>query len=183
MNQTALLIIDVQKGLDDPSLGERNNPEAESNMARLLAAWRGKGLPVIYIRHCSVEADSPLRPERPGNAFKDEVQPQPGETEFTKTTNSAFVGTRLQEHLGKHAISELVIIGLTTDHCVSASARNASDLGYDVTVVSDATAAHGRVGYDGVAYTSEMIHRVSLVTLDGEFGTVRSTDEVLELID
>lgn len=75
MRKTALLVIDVQKGLDDPSLGKRNNSDAEANIALLLSEWRKHELPVIHIRHCSVEPNSPLRPELPGNEFKEEAQP------------------------------------------------------------------------------------------------------------
>lgn len=175
----ALLIIDVQKGLAEPSLGLRNNPGAEDNMSALLEAWREHELPVIHIRHCSVESNSPLRPELPGNAYKDEVRPLPGEKEFTKTVNSAFIGTGLEQYLRVSDISALVIIGLTTDHCVSASTRMASDLGFNVTLVTDATAAFERVGYDGVHYSGDEIHRVNLVSLDGEFCVLRSTAEVL----
>jgi nicotinamidase-related amidase len=182
MRKTALLVIDVQKGLDDPSLGRRNNPDAEANIARLLAAWRERERPLIHIRHNSTEPNSPLRPELPGNAFKDEARPLPGEKQFTKTVNSAFIGTGLAEYLHEQGISSLVIVGLTTDHCVSASTRMASDLGFDVTLVADATAAHERVGYDGVLYSAEDIHKINLVSLDGEFCTVRSTEEVLKEI-
>ena len=178
----ALLVIDVQKGLAEPSLGERNNPQAESNMAALLAAWRQRGWPLIYIRHCSTEAASFLRPELPGNAYKDEVMPLPGEIEFTKSTNSAFVGTGLEQHLRTAGIARLVIVGLTTDHCVSASTRSASDLGFEVTLVSDATAAFGRTAFDDVYYSGDEIHRVNLVSLDGEFCRVRSTAAILDEI-
>ncbi|MDH3218547.1 MAG: cysteine hydrolase [Gammaproteobacteria bacterium] len=178
-DDVALLLIDVQKGLDDPDLGRRNNPDAEANMALLLAEWRRRGLPVIHIRHCSVEAGSKLRPELPGNDYKDEVRPLPGEKEFTKTVNSAFIGTGLEDHLQRSAISKLVIVGLTTDHCVSASTRMASDLGFDVILVADATAAFERCGYDGRQYAAEDIHRVNLVSLDEEFCAVRTTAEVL----
>jgi nicotinamidase-related amidase len=175
----ALLIIDVQKGLSAPSLGLRNNPDAEINIAALLASWREQRRPVVHIRHCSVKPASPLRPELPGNAYKDEVKPLVGEKEFTKTVNSAFVGTGLEQYLRESGISALVIAGLTTDHCVSASTRSASDLGFEVTLVSDATAAFERNGYDGVHYSGEQIHRVNLVSLDGEFCRVVSTSELL----
>jgi nicotinamidase-related amidase len=177
--ESALLIIDVQQGLDDPSLGRRSTPEAESNIALLLSKWRRRGLPVVHVRHCSVKPDSLLRPELPGNAFKPEAQPLPGETVVLKSTHSAFVGTGLQDYLREQDISSLVIAGLTTDHCVSASTRMASDLGFEVTLVSDATAAFERVGFDGVLYSAEEIHKVNLVSLDGEFCTVRSTADVL----
>ena len=99
VSEPILLLIDVQQGLASPSLGQRNNPQAESNMARLLAAWRAHGLPILHIQHCSTEPDSPLRPELPGNAFKKEVQPKAGEPVFRKTVNSAFIGTGLEQYL------------------------------------------------------------------------------------
>ena len=179
MEKIALLIIDVQKGLDHPSMGQRNNPDAESNMALLLAAWRKHKRPIIHIRHCSVQPNSMLRPELPGNAFKDEVLPLAGEKEFTKTVNSAFVGTALETYLHEHEISSLVIIGLTTDHCVSASTRTASDLGFNVTLVSDATATFERKGHDGVLHAADDIHNIHLASLNGEFCAVRSTEDVL----
>ena len=51
---TVLIIIDVQKGFDDPVWGARNNPEAESNIAALLEAWRNSGRPIIHIQHNSL---------------------------------------------------------------------------------------------------------------------------------
>ena len=180
MENTALLIIDVQKGLDDPIWGKRNNPGAESNIALLLSAWRHGELPVIHVRHCSVEPNSPLRPELPGNEFKEEAMPLPGEKQFSKTVNSAFVGTDLENYLNECGISSLVIVGLTTDHCVSTSVRMAANLGFQVTLVSDATATFDRTGYDGKLYAADEIHRINLTSLNGEFCMVRKTEEVLQ---
>lgn len=179
MSKTALLVIDVQKGLDDPSLGRRNNPDAEANMARLIAAWREGQRPLIHIKHNSTEPNSPLRPGLPGNAFKDEARPLPGEKQFSKTVNSAFIGTGLTEYLHEQGIDSLVVVGLTTDHCVSTSVRMAANLGFAVTLVADATATHERIGYDGVHYSAEEIHKINLVSLAGEFCTVCSTEDVL----
>jgi nicotinamidase-related amidase len=182
MRKTALLVIDVQKGLDDPSWGKRNNPDAESNIALLLSEWRKHELPIIHIRHYSVGSNSPLRPELPGNEFKEEAQPLPEEKQFSKSVNSAFIGTELEKYLQEHQISSLVIVGLTTDHCVSASTRMAADLGFNVTLISDATATFEREGYDGALYSADDIHKINLVSLHGEFCIVRSTEEVLEEI-
>ncbi len=179
----ALLIIDVQQGLADPKLGKRNNPGAESNMAALLQAFRRRGLPIVHIGHDSTEPDSPLRPELPGNAFKQEVLPLAGETVMRKQVNSAFIGTELEAYLRERGIDALIIVGLTTDHCVSASTHMASDLGFDVTLVADATAAFERGGYDGIHYSAETIHQVNLVSLDGEFCRVRNTAELLRELD
>ena len=177
--RTALILVDVQKGLDDPSQGQRSNPDAETRMAELLADWRARQAPIIHIRHCSTETDSKLRPELPGNAFKDEVMPEAGEIVFEKSVNSAFVGTGLEDYLRRQGIERVVIVGLTADHCVSATTRSASDLGFEVTLVADATAAFERTGYDGRHYSGDDIHRVSLVSLDGEFCRVLATRDIL----
>ena len=180
MKNKALLIIDVQKGFDEPSWGRRNNADAEKNMAQLLSAWRHQKAPVIHVRHNSMEQKSPLRPGLLGNEFKDEVQPLPGEKQFSKMVNSAFIGTELDKYLRAQRISSLVVVGLTTDHCVSTTVRMAANLGFDVTLVSDATATFDRTDKDGKIYSAEKIHRINLVSLDKEFCTVCTTAEVLQ---
>ncbi|MGB1111297.1 MAG: cysteine hydrolase family protein, partial [Gammaproteobacteria bacterium] len=144
-----------------------------------LERWREIEQPVIHIQHCSTEPNSPLRPDQPGNAFKDEAQPMAGEMQFKKSVNSAFIGTELEAYLRGLDIHNLVIVGLTTDHCVSTTTRMAGNLGFDVTLVSDATATFDRTGPDGVHYTADEIHRIHLASLHGEFCSVRSTQWVL----
>lgn len=181
MKNTALIIVDVQKGLDDPSLGNRNNPNAERNISLLLAEWRKHHRPIVHIQHCSVEPDSPLRANQPGCDFKSEVKPLSGEQHFTKTVNSAFIGTGLGDYLRNHEIDTLVIVGLTTDHCVSSTTRMAGNLGFDVTLASDATATFDRTGHDGSPHSADSIHDVHLASLNGEFCTVKTTEEILSL--
>ena len=181
MNQSAdaspaLLVIDVQQGLDNPRLGPRNNPDAEKRIADLLAAWRAAGRPVIHVQHMSVEPNSLLRPGLPGNTIKKEALPIAGEPLFQKNVNSAFIGTDLEKYL---RIENLVMVGLTTEHCISSSARMAANLGFNVTVVADATATFGRRGFDGTHYSAELVHGVELASLKGEFATVRNSSEVL----
>ena len=178
-SRTALLLIDVQQGLDDPRWGARNNPEAEQRIAELLAAWRATDRPVIHIQHLSREPESPLREDAPGHAFKVEALPIPGEPVFRKQVNSAFIGTDLETHLRARGIGTLVVAGITTDHCVSSTARMAANLGFRVTVIEDATATFERRGPDGIHYSAEVMHRVALASLHGEFATIRSTREVL----
>jgi nicotinamidase-related amidase len=115
----------------------------------------------------------------PGNAFKPEAAPVEGEPVFQKTVNSAFIGTELEAHLRREGIDDLVIVGLTTDHCISTSVRMAGNLGFDVVVVEDATATHDRTGPDGIHYSAEQMHRLALASLHGEFARVRTTEDVL----
>ena len=179
MNNTALLIIDVQMGLDAPQLGKRNNQDAESNMATLLAKWRKSSGTVIHVKHNSTEPNSTLRPDQPGNEIKAIVQPEAGERLFEKTVNSAFIGTELQNHLEELEIQDLVVVGLTTDHCVSTSVRMAANLGFNVWLVEDGTATFDRTGFDGVYYSAEQMHAINLASLNGEFCTVVKTADVL----
>ena len=103
-------------------------------------------------------------------------------TVMGREVTESFIGTVLEQYLREAGIAKLVIVGLTTDHCVSASTRMASDLGFEVTLVSDATAAFERIGFDGIHYSADEIHRVNLVSLDGEFCRVRSTTAILDEI-
>lgn len=179
MSPAALLVVDVQQGMDDPRYGARNNPAAEQRIADLLAAWRRAGRPVIHVQHLSLHPHSPLRPDAPGNAFKREALPLPGEPVFRKHANSAFIGTGLEEHLRARSIESLVVVGITTDHCVSSTARMAANLGFTVTVVDDATATFERRGPDGAHYSAELMHRTALASLHEEFATVRNSRDLL----
>ena len=180
-DKTALIIIDVQDGLDDPALGKRNNPDAERNMARLLADWRAHGRPIYYVQHMSTRPTSPLRPNQPGNAIKRIVAPQGDEPVIQKTVNCAFIGTDLEQRLRNAGIESVVIAGLTTEHCVSATARVAGDLGFVTYVVDDATACHDHTGYDGSYYPAQTVHTLALVSLEGEFATIVQTDDLLNV--
>lgn len=175
----ALIVIDVQQGMDNPRLGRRNNPDAEKRIADLLGAWRAAGRPVIHVQHASVEPDSELRPDRPGHAIKAEALPAPGEPLFKKSVNSAFIGTGLEKYLRERGIDNLVMVGLTTVHCISSSARMAGNLGFNVTVVADATATFDREGHDGTRYTAETMHGAELASLDREFATIRESRDLL----
>jgi len=179
-DRTALVLIDIQKGFDEPYWGERNNPGAEDNVARLLAAWRAHGRPVFHVKHNSRLPKSPLHPSSAGNAFKDFAAPGAGEPSFGKDVNSAFIGTDLEARLRERGVEAVVIAGLTTPHCISTSARMASNLGFETIVVSDATAAHAGRGPDGKPVDAETMHYHALAALNGEFATIVITADLLD---
>ncbi len=181
-NNAVLLLIDVQKGMDDPRLGRRNNPQAEKNVARLLAAWRASGRPIIHVRHDSKAPNSPFRPGQPGNEIKPEAQPRGGEPVIHKNVSSAFIGTDLEQRLRTAQQKTLVIVGMMAEYCVNSTARTAENLGFNVFVVADATAAWEHKSFDGSAVTAEEVYRVAMATLHNEFGQVVTTDAVLETI-
>lgn len=179
-----LLLIDIQKAFDEPAHwgGSRNNPQAEANAERLLIQWRAQGWPVVHVRHDSVVPNSIMAVGQPGNDFKEEVRPISGEPIFSKSVNSAFIGTGLQAYLEERQTRLLVIVGLTTDHCVSTTTRMAGNLGFETYLVADATATFDKTGFDGQHYPAELVHQTALASLHSEFATVLNTEQVLGMV-
>ncbi len=180
-HNSALILIDVQVGIDAPKHGARNNPDAEQNMARLLTHWRQMNRPVYHIQHMSTQPDSPLQAHLPGNAIKAIVAPQHDEPLIQKSVNSAFIGTDLEQRLRDASTQTVVLVGLVTDHCVSTTARMAGNLGFQTFVVGDATATFARTGADGTTFSAAVVHAVELASLHGEFATVVTTDQLLNV--
>jgi len=178
-SNAALVIVDLQKAFDDPRTGRRNNPEAEANTGRLLAAWRRTGRPVIHAQHLSRDPDWPYRPGQPGCDFKEEVCPQAGELVVQKSTNNAFIDTGLGPYLDNKAIHTLVFAGVATNNCVEATVRMAGNLGYEAYLVADATATADRTDLAGRVWRAEEIQALTLANLQGEYATVTSTGEIL----
>ena len=180
-DKPALILVDIQKGFDDIDYwgGHRNNPDAEINAARLLSFWRQNNLPLFHIQHCSTNPNSRLAESNAGNEIKNLVQPNNGEPIIKKNVNSAFIGTDLKQQLHDAGITTLVIVGLTTDHCISTTARMAGNYGFDTFLVSDATATFDKVGADGQKFSAEILHETALASLHNEFATVLKTNELL----
>lgn len=179
-----LILIDVQRGFDAPYWGERNNPDAERKIETLLSRWRASHRPVVHVRHDSVEPESALRPDSPGNAIKDEAAPRHDEPVVGKHVNSAFIGTDLEARLRAHASDTVVLCGFTTNHCVSTTARMAGNLGFRTFVLSDSTVAFAMrsPGPDGRLIPAAVMHEVGLAELNREFATILTTDELLALL-
>jgi len=186
-DKPALILIDIQKGFEDEDIkywgGRRNNSEAEANARELLDFWRQNNLPIFHIQHCSTHPKSKFAEGKIGNDFQDIIKPNVGEQIIKKNVHSAFIGTDLKQQLDKSNIKKLIIVGLTTDHCISTTARMAGDYGYDTFVVSDATATFDKVGADGQKYSADIIHDTALASLHKEFVTVIKTKELKTKIE
>ena len=183
-DRPALILIDIQKGFKNIEYwgGQRNNPDAELRANELLKLWRVNNLPIFHIQHCSSIPTSLLHETNAGNAFNNLVTPAKGEPIIKKNVNSAFIGTDLQAQLDKAEITTLVIVGLTTDHCVSTTTRMAGNLGYKTYLVADATATFNKKGIDGQHYPAELIHETALASLHKEFATIVTTNFIKQSI-
>ncbi|KAL4783932.1 Isochorismatase-like protein [Aspergillus varians] len=220
---TALLLIDNQKGFDfDPNTpchwgGQRSNPSFKTNLNALITAFRAAksrnttthDLEIIHVFHSSTTLTSALHPSASNGTNiqpLDIAQPAPDGSEpvMWKHVNSAFIGTNLEQYLRDRGIRQLVVAGITTDHCVSTSVRMAANLGVvdrypegepvlntdgsqrnpvpidkgRIVLVGDATATWAKGEFD-----AETVHAVTLASLDGEFADVKSTTEVVEALE
>ena len=188
LSDTALLMIDVQVGVDvldhwGGPTGRRNNPGAEGEIARVLAGFRANRLPVIYTQHDSREAHSPLKINLPTGAFKPGLGPVPGEAVIRKDVNSGFIGTHLEILLRRAGVGRLVVVGFFTNMCVETTVRMAGNLGFDTYLVPQACATTNRIGLDGTDYDPERVHAFAVANLHREFCTALEPADVFQLVE
>ena len=169
-SDTALVLIDVQVGVDDLAHwggvnGRRNNPDAEAVMLSLLSTWRDHALPVAFTRHDSVEDMSPLKLSLPSGDLKPGFSIADEDISVVKNVNSGFVGTSLHEEFTARGISRLVVAGFFTNMCVETSGRMAGNMGYDTYLVAEGCATTNRVGPDGVDRDPELVHDMTVANL------------------
>ncbi|MDY3318327.1 cysteine hydrolase family protein [Riemerella anatipestifer] len=180
----ALVLIDVQKAFleEDYWGGNRNNKNAEEICGKILKKWRELNLPIFHIRHSSDNPKSKLHITNAGFEFSEYVTPNDSESIITKNVNSAFIGTTLKEQIDSLNIGTLVIVGITTNHCVSTTTRMSGNYGYETYLISDATATFDRVGINGEKHDSELIHQTTLANLNEEFATVWNSEKLFKEI-
>lgn len=176
----ALIVIDVQRGFDDVQFwGPRDNLDCERNISTLLAHWRDRQWPVVFVQHDSKDPDSPLAPASAGHEFKDVVTGSP-DLLVHKSVNSSFYGTPdLDDWLRSEGIEQVVICGITTNHCCETTARMAGNLGYETYFAIDATHTFDRISPEGDKVSAATLSRITATNLDGEFATVLRTAALL----
>lgn len=133
----------------------------------------------MFVQHDSEVPGSPLAPGTPGHEFKDVITGAP-DLLVTKRVNSSFYGTPdLETWLRAQEITQIVICGITTNHCCETTARMAGNLGYDTYFAIDATHTFDRVGPGGELVPAALLSEITATNLHEEFATVLSTTELL----
>jgi nicotinamidase-related amidase len=179
MSDTALLIIDVQNDYFAGGAMELAEPaKAVANLQALLKSFRANGQTVIHIQHENLAPEPPfMAPGSEGQKIHADVLPQDGETHIVKHFPNSFRHTNLEQVLQQNKIQKLVIAGMMTHMCVSATARAAMEHGYQPTIVQDACATRA-LDFRGKTIPAETVHQTALaeITL---FCEIVDTDEVV----
>src|SRR5262245_52137198 len=169
---TALLIIDVQKGMfseDDPVYDGEN---LLTKLNTLITQARAAGTPVIYVQHNGSSGD-PLEPGTEGWPIHPAIEPADGEPVVGKWTPDSFHETSLQQELEARGIKKLVIAGIQTECCVDTTCRRAMSLGYETTLVKDAHST-----WNSRTLTAPQIIAHHNDALNGWFVTPRAASEI-----
>ena len=179
LNDAVLIVIDAQLEYGDTgALALPNLEPALDNVAALLDAGRSAGAEIVHIAH----EGSPGRafdPQRGGRIFN-AAAPLEDETVLGKGLPNSFAHTGLQNHLAGIGRPHLILCGFMTHMCVSSTARAALDLGYETTVVSDATATRSLPATDGGdAIPADAVHAAALAALADRFSAINTTADVI----
>ncbi len=176
---TALIVLDVQKAIDDPRWNSKNNPGYADVIAKLLAEFRAANLPVIHIRHEEANPASSFYFDGPGQPFKDEAQPIDGETVIGKQQNCAFVGTALEAHLRERGINRLIFTGVVIHNSMDVTIRMAHCLGFENWLPLDATTAIDVTDTHGKRFDAQTVFDLYAAVLASEYCRLTQSADVI----
>lgn len=180
--RSALIVVDVQQSFTRrPYFSAERVPAFLAAQNRLIEAFEARGLPIVRVFHVSPGGDA-------ADAFSPAsglVRPLEGLREFSaalevrKTRHSALVGTGLDVWLTEQGIGEIVVSGIRTEQCCETTTRHASDLGWKVVFVPEATLTFDMALPDGTPLrAADIVARTSAV-LQGRFARVLGVEETL----
>ncbi len=178
--KTALIIVDIQNDYFPGGKHELWRPvEAAQQASRLLALFRQKSLQVVHVQHLAIKPGATFFiPDTLGAEIHPTVAPRSGETVVIKHYPNSFRETALLDCLNGRGIQRLVICGMQTNMCIDATTRAAADLSFDCLVAGDACAASD-LSYGGQTVPAAQVHTAFLAALNGSYGRVMKTEEIL----
>ena len=180
--RSALIVIDVQQSFAHrPYFSAERVPAYLAAQNRLIEGFAARGLPIVRVFHVSPGGDA-------GDAFSTAsglVKPLEGLRDFEaalevrKTRHSALVGTGLDVWLTQQGIGQIVISGIRTEQCCETTTRHASDLGWQVVFVPEATLTFDMALPDGTPFRAADIVARTASVLQGRFARVMNVEETL----
>lgn len=175
----ALIVVDVQESFRARTAewAEVNNPKIADQVNRLVALARNAGDTVIWVMHSEPGSDTEFDPAQGHVRLFEELDHQEGDPIVRKTSHNAFTSTNLQQQLTARGVTELLTCGIRAEQCVETTARVGSDLGYQVTFVTDATATNP-ITRNGVTLSAEEIIQRTEFALADRFATIATVAEL-----
>ena len=180
--QTALILIDVQESFRHrPFWTQDDLPAFLECTRRLVAGCEAAGVPIVRILH----EDGPAVAANPFSRVSGHVRPLDGlvgfdaAAEFIKSRHSALVATALPVWLHGRGIRWLIVAGIRTEQCCETTARHASDEGYEVDFVGEATLTFTMTQADGTPLSPRELKARTETVLRGRFATICTVEEAL----
>lgn len=167
-----LLLIDIQEEYRSGALPLTGATDAAVVAGEMLALARDHGVPVIHVRHNLSEAAPIFNPTQPSFGFMPEVAPLANETIIDKARPNAFSGTGLDDAIRQTGRRELILAGMQTHLCISATARTAGDLGYRTTILRTACATRDLPDGKGCVIDAKTVQDTALAELADAFATI-----------
>jgi nicotinamidase-related amidase len=180
---TALLVIDVQQSfLHRPYWRDEEEAPFRARLLELIAGCRPRGIPVLHVLHEEPGSSGPFDPASGHVRTMGWLPPAPAAT-FRKRVHSALVDSGLREWLQARGITRLIVSGIRTEQCCETTTRHASDLGFDVTYVTEATLTFPMTHANGRVYTTAEIRERTELVLAGRFARIATAAETLAALD
>lgn len=175
--KAALLVIDAQESFRQrPYWNPAEVPFYLERQQALIDGARAAGIPIVQIFH--VDDDVPFTLESGHVRTLEELRLEPDAT-FHKHRHSALVGSGLDVWLVEHGIRRLIISGIRTEQCCETTTRHASDLGWDVDFVSEATLTFPMTHPSGETFDAAAIRKRTELVLAGRFARIATVEEAL----
>ncbi|TFV83990.1 isochorismatase family protein [Microbacterium sp. dk485] len=181
---TALLVIDAQESFRHRAdeWAETANPQVIANIDRLVEHARSVGDLVVWITHADPGSGGVFDPDSGLVRVISDLSPAPDELRLQKTTISAFASTDLEQHLIRAGVRRVVVCGIRTEQCCETTTRAASDLGFEVDFVTDATTTSAIAAGDtfGAVSGEDILRRTESVLAARGFASIRTTAQVVD---
>lgn len=176
-NDTALILINTQKVLEDPP----HNMDVVENIKKILTRWRQEKRTVIHVRHISKNPESLFFLKSNSADYIESLKPTQDEATFEKEKASVLSNLKVQEFLNVKGFPKALLVGFTGNDCIEASARNLSEQGFETFVVADASASLDIIGPDGGLHKAERVHKLAMANIHAYSAKVIKTEEIFHL--
>ena len=177
--KAALLVIDVQQSFEHrPYWREDDVPAFRDALLKLIAGAEARNVPIVHIFHS--EGESGPFSKASGLVCAMDWLPQNQAVTFEKHVHNAFTDTGLGAWLEARGIGKLIVSGSRTEQCCETSTRVASDLGYEVDYVTEATLTFPMVHpATGREYSPQEIKEKTELVLADRFATIKTVAQAL----